>query len=340
MQAKLYLALIFLIPFCSSSNAQESLSDLSPEAVAHLERYGLLDQWQEWRKKCKPLSPELVLKQIPDTIMRNHIQEDEITDFRIASLGQNLIYLKQKSKYQTALKFDNEEVLKDKHVWENLKEIYTKNPSVIKYTVTDVTSSMSPYVEELLLWNIEYATKYPKGEFFFFNDGNGTLNDQKYIGKTGGIYQAPSSNLSDLLASVRKAIRSGNGGDVPENDLEALLEAQKTFEEMGEEQDFEFILIADNQSPVRDLQLLGQLKYPVRVILCGAQAKNAKVPIRTDYIAIAYLTNGSIHIRDKDCWNVQEKYEGQLFYLKGRKHELKDGTYKEFERGVSIFGRN
>ncbi|MCH2043074.1 MAG: hypothetical protein MK212_02950 [Saprospiraceae bacterium] len=340
MQAKVFFILSLLIYVLGTSKAQESLSDLSPEALNHLREYGLLDQWKERRKKCKSLSPELILLQISDTTLRKNIEEDKTTDFRIASLEQNLIYLRHKRKYQTALRSSNQQLLEDKYVWDNLQKIYTQDPDKIKYAVTDVTSSMSPYIEEFLLWNMENAIEYPKGKCFFFNDGNGTLNDQKYIGETGGIYQVANANLSDLLRTIREAIRKGNGGDIPENDLEALLKAQDQAQQLAKGKDIELILIADNKSPVRDLELLKQLKYPVRVILCGAQQKNAKVPIRTDYIAIAYMTNGSIHIRNKDCWNVREKYEGQLFYLKGRKYELKDGNYYRFVRGESIFGRN
>lgn len=49
-----------------------------------------------------------------------------------------------------------------------------------------------------------------------------------------------------------------------ENDLEALLEAKKYMDD-----NWELILIADNYSPVRDIELLEKLDIPVHVILCG-----------------------------------------------------------------------
>ncbi len=57
----------------------------------------------------------------------------------------------------------------------------------------------------------------------------------------------------------------------------------------------ELILIADNNSSVRDIELLKYLDVPVRIILCGFSTV-----VHPNYLEIAYHTNGSIHMVEED----------------------------------------
>ena len=83
----------------------------------------------------------------------------------------------------------------------------------------------------------------------------------------------------------------GDGGDSPENDVEAILTGLKYLK--GHD---EVILIADNDSDVRDLSLIRTLDVPVRIILCGKRRKE----IHDDYLTLAYQTGGSLHTLKKD----------------------------------------
>lgn len=59
--------------------------------------------------------------------------------------------------------------------------------------------------------------------FVFFNDGDDKINSTKVVGSTGGIYSMVANNLNQVLATMQTAIENGNGGDLPENDIEAIL---------------------------------------------------------------------------------------------------------------------
>ncbi|HSH51155.1 MAG TPA: hypothetical protein VK982_05480, partial [Bacteroidales bacterium] len=163
-----------------------------------------------------------------------------------------------------------------------------------KIIVTDVTCSMSPYIMELLQWHILKLTADENNKYIFFNDGDGMPNDLKRIGKTGGIHYADVDNIDTLLTQLYEARQYGCSGDAPENDLESLLAAKKYMKG-----NWELILIADNYSPVRDIELLEKLDMPVHVILCGLD-----VSVHEHYLEIAYKTKGSVHTIEEDIENL------------------------------------
>lgn len=85
-------------------------------------------------------------------------------------------------------------------------------------------------------------------------------------------------------------MKKGNGGDSPENDLEAVLTGIQYLT------DFEdILLIADNKSPVRDIELLEKINRPVHVLLCDVRGT-----IHPDYIKIARETGGTLHTLKED----------------------------------------
>lgn len=149
--------------------------------------------------------------------------------------------------------------------------------------VADWTGSMYSYVGQVLAWHQMNLDKGILKEMVLFNDGddNTRLTSRKIIGNTGGIYYTNPSDMDDVLATVEKAVDNGDGGDGPENDLEAILKAQQKFKDA----DY-FILIADN-SAVRDMALLPRIKKPVHILMCDGGWIN-------DYVRIAYETGGSI----------------------------------------------
>jgi len=156
--------------------------------------------------------------------------------------------------------------------------------------VMDWTGSMYQYGAQAVLWHtLNFKTSGIK-DFVFFNDGNDTPDDRKIIGKTGGVYFAQAKNINRLINTFYLVSRRGKGGDEPENDVEALIRGVNRFEDFDE-----LILIADNNSCMRDFRLITNLDVKVNVIVCGA-----RYGINPQYINLAYLTGGSIHTMEED----------------------------------------
>ena len=97
--------------------------------------------------------------------------------------------------------------------------------------------------------------------------------------------------------------------------MEALLKAQEFAR--GET---ELILVADNYSSVKDIELIAGLNVPVRVIVCGFNNE-----IHPDYITIAYRTKGSVHTIEDDIENIAEKVRDNKFTLAGQKYRIAGG---------------
>lgn len=202
----------------------------------------------------------------------------------------------------------------------SLLKIMKRNDWTDMAIVGDFTGSMSPYIGQLLLWyNLTInKSKEEVDAFVFFNDGNRLTTAEKKIGKTGGIYYTEEKSIDSVLETAVTTIKNGFGGDGPENDVEALLYAQKKFK--GSKH---FVLVADNLSPMRDIELSKKLKKPVRIIICGA----SKV-VNTQYIDLAYQTKGSIHTIEEDIEEMlHEIEEGEIIEISGSKFKLIDGRF-------------
>lgn len=148
--------------------------------------------------------------------------------------------------------------------------------------VMDVTSSMSLHLASMNWWVVNSPDSLNIVHYTFFNDGNNMEDRKKKSGKTGGIYHG--EKLKDLPATLMEAMRSGNGGDLVENDFEALLAAQS--------QDFNadaLLLIVDNFSDVRDENLLSQITMKTHVLISGDVTV-----VRECYLNLAKATGGSI----------------------------------------------
>lgn len=178
-------------------------------------------------------------------------------------------------------------------VWERLPVVstLTRNRWDSMVLVLDVTCSMDPYVEEYLLWTTLARNSERLIGCVFFNDGDGRADSTKMLGSTGGVRHS-SSTLKDMVDTMVKSISYGCSGYAEENDVEALLYAQQQFPHAKR-----LVLIADNTSDVRDLVLADGILKPVHVLLCDEQA--APVP-NADYVTIAYLTRGSVHLLSDD----------------------------------------
>ncbi|MBK6521224.1 MAG: toxin-antitoxin system YwqK family antitoxin [Sphingobacteriaceae bacterium] len=184
--------------------------------------------------------------------------------------------------------------------------------------VTDLTGSMYPYAKEINTWlRLHFMKDTAQQYFVFFNDGDNKKDAAKKIGITGGIYVCRAKTTEDLVNTMKLTIKKGEGGDTPENVVEAILTGLKKVRKPDN-----IILIADNWAKARDLVLLSRVKVPVRVILCGVYEG---MEINTDYLNIAYKTRGSIHTIEQDITDLINQTSGKKFNINGFDYIIKNG---------------
>ncbi len=183
--------------------------------------------------------------------------------------------------------------------------------------VCDFTGSMSPYVAEILLWHVLTSKDKRVKSFTFFNDGDQTPDNQKIVGKTGGIYSTDNVKIDTILNTALTTISNGYGGDSPENDVEAIISTIKKYPDSEN-----IILIADNLANMRDTSLISLINKPVKVILCGT--KNG---VNTQFLQLAFKTKGSIHTIEDDIEDMSKINDGETFIISGKKYKLQKDKF-------------
>lgn len=187
--------------------------------------------------------------------------------------------------------------------------------------VSDLTSSMYPYARQLNTWLHLFFLKDTAQQYFvFFNDGDKKADYEKKVGVTGGVYICKAKSSDDLVSTMKHVIKKGEGGDSPENVVEAILTGLKKIRKPSQ-----VILIADNWAKVRDINLITRVKVPVRVILCGVYDG---MEINADYLNIAYKTKGSIHTIEQDIDNLQNQTINKRFNINGFDYIIKNGSIR------------
>lgn len=186
--------------------------------------------------------------------------------------------------------------------------------------VGDVTGSMYKYTAQLLLWVRSNPIGSLSKNFLFFNDGDNMPDKDKKIGSTGGIYFKICHSYTEVEALMKSTMLKGAGGDLPENNIEALMKAEKVFPQA------EFlVLIADNWAPVKDKVLWQYLTKPVRIVVCGATEFNVNI----DYLNLARKTNGSVHLMESDLYNLSGLKEGEILKVGRNSFVVKNGVFVE-----------
>jgi hypothetical protein len=179
--------------------------------------------------------------------------------------------------------------------------------------VCDLTSSMYPYSTQLFAWFRKNARHPSVKALVFFTDCDSLGRQTQPGGPAGQMFVTRSSDAKLSLPVMIDAARNTmNNGDEAENDLEALLFAQRTFPDASH-----LILLADNSSPVKDMTLLNQIHKPVHVVLCGTTNRIDQA-FQPEYLTLTKHTSGSLHTleddlnpkkMDSDTWmRVGEKY--------------------------------
>lgn len=177
--------------------------------------------------------------------------------------------------------------------------------------VEDVTGSMYPYIAQTLAWKKLKMDSTKLQHFVFFNDGDSKPDGP--IGKSGGAYYIHSNELKAIEDKVYSVMKKGYGGGAPENNVEATLYAEEAYGDSPS-----YILIADNNAPVRDMVLRKDIEKPIHLILCGV--RNGR--IHHSYITLAMTTGGSLHTIEEDIDSVPELKPGDTFDMGGQKFEL------------------
>ena len=109
----------------------------------------------------------------------------------------------------------------------------------------------------------------------------------------GGIYDVfTSEGIEKIKLVLNTAKVNGDGGDVPENDIEAILHAISACSVCKN-----FIHIADNQATPRDMILLERVTKPVKVIICKSEGS---IVVNPKLLDIAHRTGGSLHTLTSD----------------------------------------
>ena len=311
-----------------------SFAEFTPQVALRMEyakfEISNEEEWREVSVRNIPYEVDLVFTKYPKNLKRWRTNYDELVNdrlralldmdssFRHPSVKWNMVLQTKPESEEEAKQYFHGFVIKYKprrlRVIEEVKSpaqlkaliagrATIKDSTVIKVldrhpqwknmlVVTDWTGSMYKHGAQLALWHKRLLLREPDRvkHFVFFNDGNRKKSWQKTAGKTGGVYRAKSNDLEEIVETMEYVMRKGNGGDPPENDLEALLTGIQYLTDWDE-----LILIADNKSEVRDIELLGKIDRPVRVILCDVKGK-----VHPHYQSIAEKTGGSLHTLRKD----------------------------------------
>lgn len=202
-------------------------------------------------------------------------------------------------------------VLKRNKTWKN------------KLIVADLTGSMYPYAQQISTWlKLHFLKDTTSQHFVFFNDGDNKKDENKKIGATGGVYHCKAKTVEELITTMESTIRKGQGGDAPENPIEAIIYG---LNKSGKVEDV--ILIADNWAKARDIKMLARIKVPVRVVLCGVYEG---MEINEDYLNIAYKTKGSVHTIEQDITDLMKQSTGKKFNINGVDYIIKNGSVKVF----------
>lgn len=261
------------------------------------------------------------LERLRDSLAAGRALAEEEDFLHMLSFGANPERVKEKIASRAAkerLLIEADERYFEKAGQEIEAALYRKRAEWSnKVVVTDITGSMYPYMDQILLWHALALVPGEQNRYVFFNDGDGTPEAEKKLGAAGGIYITEEMDMDRLLETMNRAMEGGSGADSPENDLEALLEGVRLMGEIDE-----LILIADNYSDVRDIELLSQLRAPVRIVLAGAD-----YGVNEDYLEIAYRTGGSIHTLEEDIYELSRLADGEVVTIGEYRYLVNRGKF-------------
>lgn len=161
--------------------------------------------------------------------------------------------------------------------------------------VNDWTGSMYGYGAQIVHWHLLNYKHSGLRQITLFNDGDRKTQLEKVVGETGGIYSAEASEIPKIINLFNLVRMNGNGGDRPENDVEAILAAIKEKPDATE-----VILVADNYACIRDIEMVERITKPVKVLVCGYIPE---IGINPHLVYLAKATKGGLYTLEEDIEN-------------------------------------
>lgn len=266
------------------------------------------------------ISDQSSIKDIKTTvkqIQQSHLIPDSVQK-QIANLPFDEQLIAYKSSLKAAISNENafdirsankDEIAQITHEIDVFLSDYYSNDTVVRVVlerhpewknsivINDWTGSMYHYGAEVLKWHAENYERSGIKSITLFNDGDNKNTGEKKLGQTKGIYIEDANKVENVLRLFQYVKLMGAGGDGPENDVEAVLKAIAMQPKADE-----VILIADNYSCIRDLELAELITMPLKIIVCGYDPKEG---ISADLVYLAKVTNGSIHTIERDIDSIQ-----------------------------------
>lgn len=330
----------------------------SSNAVAEAERRAFEAELRAQLKYADSLQQAQIIaeaaekfEKMTELTKKTTAEKPKIPDYKISDVSSTIpsveVKTEEKKTGKSGVRFDMHRVANPKQLERcanEYREILKLDPLVFErdgYTVlavlkrmdsewnntmivTDVTGSMMPYINQVLVWHALKNAENASQNYVFFNDGDERKTHHKVIGITNGIYGVRTDDLQVLYNTMITTCMRGDGGDSPENDLEALLYAQKyTLADTTAA----LILVADGLSPVRDISLANKLKKPVHIILCGSANADGMLTINIDYLEIAARTGGSIHTIEQDILDISTVPEDGRISIGKHEYVRKNGKF-------------
>lgn len=179
--------------------------------------------------------------------------------------------------------------------------------------VCDVTGSVDKYNDQVLAW---LKPRLAAGDssiqhVVLFND-----NDNHDLNVPRGLYSFKPTTYEDAVQRVRTAEKEGSGGDVQENNIQALLRAQQDAP-MCES----LIMINDNNEPW-DFSLASQVTKPVHMLVCGPPAA-----LEAAFLNLARMTKGSVHFNGRSYTGLDAYTEGEQLKVDNTMYVVRDGKF-------------
>lgn len=161
--------------------------------------------------------------------------------------------------------------------------------------VCDLTTSMGPYAAQLYAWFRRSGRNPNVLGTVFYTDCDSLGHETRPGGLPGTFFVTRECDVRLAWPTILAAARNTVHNELdPENVVEALRYAQRTFPQADH-----LVLLTDNSSGVKDMQLLTKLAKPVHVIACGVAATETE-PFGAGQYQIALKTGGSVHTLEDD----------------------------------------
>lgn len=187
--------------------------------------------------------------------------------------------------------------------------------------VCDATTSMYPYLTQLLTWFEKNERNTGITGLVLYTDcdslgrqTNGTMPGKFFVSHRRDV----SSVLPLLLAAARNTTANQ---DRDENVAEALLFAQRQFPQAQT-----LVLVADGRSGIKDTNRLAGLTKPIAVVQCGPPDEPA-LAFQPAYWQLARQTNGSLHTLEDDLRNPKAVPENTWVRVGGQYYRFRRGRF-------------